>query len=175
MTRNRFPLGKAGGKSGARTLNATAYSYFVAALLKGDATRPKLQQETGMGQILLGRLINTLRERGKVPGHPKHNRVLHITSWQLDARGYPTLKAYTLGPGADAPQPKKSRQQVVRDYLQRRKLKQQQGTNDETSHSGVDRKLAAQRVPVTNPGNPVQGPRVSPRRDRGDAQGNHAG
>lgn len=107
--------------SRSRTLNATAYSHFISALVRGPQTRPELMRITGMGQPLVSRLVKALRARGTVPGRPDYNEVLHISGWQLDARGYPTLAEFSLGPGKDAVQPIKPRIQVVRDYLQRRK------------------------------------------------------
>lgn len=147
MTKHVFEGGRPGGRRGARTLNATAYSHFIAALLDRAMTRPALQEATGMGPVLTSQLIKALRARGQ---SGEFNSVLHIESWALDARGYPTLQAFRLGPGLDAPQPKKSRTQVVRDYLERKakrmtrpKRKATNGVNHELLDSRIDRMLAA--------------------------------
>jgi hypothetical protein len=101
-------------KAGTTTLNALTYSHFIHALMQRPCTRADLQAATGMGVVLVCKLVNALRARGQTG---TYNDVLHIETWKLDARGYPTLAAYRLGPGVDAPQPKKTRQEVVRTYL----------------------------------------------------------
>jgi hypothetical protein len=119
MAKHSFPVGHpSNGRAGARTLNANAYSHFIARLLKGNATRADLHRAAGMGPVLLGKLIDQLRARGATGG--RYNDVLHIESWKRDARGYATVAAFTLGPGVDAEKPIKPREHVVRDYLERR-------------------------------------------------------
>lgn len=125
MAKHVFPKGyESGGRSNARTLNANAYSHFIARAMRGNATRFDLFMASGLGPVLIGKLIDQLRARGATGnGTGRYNDVLHIESWKLDARGYPTLAAYTLGPGVDAPKPVKTREQIVRDYLERRRAR----------------------------------------------------
>lgn len=130
MPKNQWTPGTAlaRGRSGSRVLNATAYSYVIEALMHapGGASRATLMAKSGLSHRLVSLLILTLRARGEVPDKPDYNNVLHIASWHLDARGYPTLAAYRLGLGKDASQPLKSRAEIVRDYTLRRKLRDQQ-------------------------------------------------
>lgn len=93
------------------SLNATAYSYVIAALVDGPRTRPELMEVSGVGGSLASRLIDALRARG----------VLYVSGWAPDARGYLTIKEYSLGRGQDVPCPRMSRQEIVRRYMARRR------------------------------------------------------
>lgn len=122
MPRKRLEPGN--GRVTGRNLNATAYSHFIQALLERPRSRPDLIEITGLGEVLISKLLIALRARGKTgDGTGRFNAVLHIAEWRKDARGYPTVRAFALGPGVDAPQPVKSRAEVVRDYYERRRMK----------------------------------------------------
>lgn len=128
MVRHSWKPGEAPGvgRSNARTLHAVAYSHFIAALLqtRSGVSRPQLVAVSGMREALISRLVNALRMRGVDEDRPGYNRVLHIAGWHPDARGYLTLAAYKLAPGQDQPKPVKPREEVVRDYLARRKARE---------------------------------------------------
>jgi hypothetical protein len=118
------PRGRAAGDT--NTLRPVTYSHFIVALMEGGCTRQELHERTGLGIVLVCKLVKALRTRGRLLGSDSYNAVLHIDSWKPDARGYPTQAAFRLGPGVDAPQPKKTRAEIVRTYLERKKLRQQQ-------------------------------------------------
>lgn len=93
------------------SLNATAYSYFIAALVDGPKTRAELCAVSGLSQNLVSRLIKALQARG----------VLYVSAWATDHRGYLTVRVYSLGKGTDVLCPKKPRAEVVRDWIAKKR------------------------------------------------------
>lgn len=143
MSRYVFPVGKpaTGRAGGSKSLNTLTYSYMIAAMLEKACTREDLKDVAGVGPALIARCIRDLRARGQQGGF---NSVLHIEAWRLDKRGYPTLAAFRLGPGLDMAQPKKSRTQVVRDYLERKAKRMTRGPR--TTSTGAKRELPHPRI-----------------------------
>lgn len=92
-------------------LNATAYSYFMHALLTGPRSKTELEAISGMGNSLSSRVLKALRDRG----------VLYVAGWRPDGRGRMTIKEYRLGDGEDVPCPKMPRAEVVRRYMANKK------------------------------------------------------
>lgn len=92
-------------------LNATAYSYFMAALVTGPRSKTELEQISGMGNSLSSRVLKALRDRG----------VLYVSGWRMDARGRLTIREYSLGHGQDVPCPKVPRDEIVRRYMAKKR------------------------------------------------------
>lgn len=99
-------------------LNATAYSWFIHALMTAPRSKTELEEITGMGHALSGRCIKALRDR----------KLLAVVGWRLDARGRMTVREYRLldkpqNPLPDVPCPRMDRKEIERRYAAKKKGK----------------------------------------------------
>lgn len=92
-------------------LNAVLYATLLAELIEGPTTRQEMADHTGLSRQTILSLVRALHERG----------LIHIASWEKDARGKHSIAAFRFGSGRDAkrPPPLQSNE-VTRAWRQRR-------------------------------------------------------
>lgn len=85
------------------------FAMLMEELMTGACTSQQLSDYTGLGIDSTRKVVSALRAR----------KVIHITGWEMNASNRPMIASYSLGQGADAQRPRKSRTQVVREYRAR--------------------------------------------------------
>lgn len=94
-------------------LNALTLAIMLEEMLDGPFTTKALMEVSGLGKSAVYRFVRTF--------HAKN--VVHISGWDKDTAGRVCVPVYTLGRGRDAKRKAKSKEEVNRDYAQRRRLK----------------------------------------------------
>lgn len=87
-------------------------------LQRGAYSRAELADRTSLNPLTVGAYLRALHRKG----------VIYVQAWRKDALGRSVTALYTLGMANDAARPApKSRQQVAREYKQRKKATRMQG------------------------------------------------
>jgi hypothetical protein len=94
-------------------LNSLSLAIMVGEMVDGPFTVRSLMETSGLGRASVYRFMRTFHAKG----------VVHIGGWEKDAAGRVCVPVYTLGRGKDAKRPTKSKEQVNRDYAQRKRLR----------------------------------------------------
>ena len=95
-------------------LNAITYSHLMRMLIDGEHTRADLSEGTGLHAATVSRYVTHLHRRG----------VVRISEWDMNPVNKNFVPRFTINVEglADAPKPDaKGRQQIEREYRQRRK------------------------------------------------------
>jgi hypothetical protein len=85
---------------------AAAYAALFDTLLTSMSSVAELVKESGMHENSVRKFIQALRRR----------KQSHVGGWEQDRRGRFTVKLHMLGPGRDAPCPRKSVKEVNANY-----------------------------------------------------------
>lgn len=93
-------------------LNAVMFAMMLDELLTGPCTAKHISEVTGMAGLTVNRTFRAMYRR----------RVVHVAGWEKDAAGRHTVRVFALGPGRDAKIPKKSKAQMNRECIERKRL-----------------------------------------------------
>ena len=94
-------------------VNALTLAIMLEEMLDGPLTFRSLADVTGLGKASLYRHLRTFHAKG----------VIHIANWDKDAAGRVCVPVYELGRGKDARKRPKSKQEINREYAQRKRLR----------------------------------------------------
>lgn len=99
-------------------MNAIANARMMQALVDG-ATRQEIIEETGLSYESVRDYTNAMLKPAE------GSRVIYICDWQIDKMGRYSIPVFKLGVGkTNAKKPVKDRNQIARDYRERKKMKE---------------------------------------------------
>jgi DNA-binding transcriptional ArsR family regulator len=99
-------------------LSHITFALLLEEFMSGPCTAKHLAEHTGMGHRSMCTLIRTLKAK----------KLVHIGAWEKDSIGRIAVPVYALGTSADARRPRKTREQINRDYRTRANREPMKGT-----------------------------------------------